>query len=187
MGIQQSNLRAVGLAPALFAAACATRDPAVTTANTASAGNWRIERQVDRITGAPLASALLVTRNASNSTVAFPQPAMLQLTCFDKRPLVRLSFNFKVGSNRNSRLGYRFDDKPGHEIDARFLDDYKTVVIEDRAEVERFASELASSGTLYVLIRSLNAGRSSAEFKLDGAPAAIEAGFAGCRPAAHTG
>jgi hypothetical protein len=165
--------------PALLLGACA-RDPLVSTSQAVPAGNWRIERQVDRVTGAPLSSALLTTRASSNSAVPFPHPAMLQLTCFKEQPLVRLSFEFKVGSNRNSMLGYRFDDKPGHEIEARFLQDFKTVVIEDKAEVARFVGELATSSVLYVRIRSLNAGRSTAEFRLDGAPAAIEAAFAGC-------
>ena len=105
---------------------------------------------------------------------------MLQLMCFKDQPAVRLSFEFKIGSTRNAQLGYRFDEKPGHEIDARFLNDFKTVVIEDKAEVARFVSELATSSQLYVRIRSLNPGRSSAEFQVAGAPAAIEAGFAGC-------
>jgi hypothetical protein len=33
---------------------------------------------------------------------------------------------------------------------------------------------------LYVRITSINAGRSTAEFRLDGAPEAVTAGFAGC-------
>lgn len=36
---------------------CVTRDPAVSVSNTTPSGNWRIERTVDRITGAPLPSA----------------------------------------------------------------------------------------------------------------------------------
>lgn len=161
-------------------AACVTPDPLVSSSSATPVGNWRIERQVDRVTGAPLSSALLQTRTSSHSNVAFPQPAMLQLTCFREQPIVRLSFEFKVGSDRNSMLGYRFDDKPGHEADARFLQDYRTVVIEDKTDVARFVSELATSKVLYVRIRSLNAGRTTAEFRLDGAAAAIEAGLAGC-------
>ena len=53
-------------------------------------------------------------------------------------------------------------------------------MIEDRAAVTTFANELATSSTLVIRIRSLAAGRTTAEFKLDGAPAAIEAAFAGC-------
>ncbi len=54
------------------------------------------------------------------------------------------------------------------------------MVIEDRVAVTTFANELASSNVLVIRIRSLAAGRTTAEFKLDGAPTAIEAAFAGC-------
>ena len=51
----------------LLLAAC-TRDPYVstTTGNTTPAGEWRIERQVDRVTGAPISSAILMTSQVSN-------------------------------------------------------------------------------------------------------------------------
>ena len=86
----------------------------------------------------------------------------------------------KIGSNKNATLGYRFDEKPGHEPKARFLADFRTAVLEEKAEVAQFVGELATSNLLYVRIRSLNAGRSTAEFRLNGAPAAIEAAFANC-------
>ena len=143
------------------------------------AGNWRIERQVDPITSAPFSISYLMT-TASNSAVDFPRPAGLGLTCFKGEPLVRFSFEFKVGSTKNSVLGYRFDEKPGREVEARFLQDFKTVVIEDKSDVAAFVDELATSNVLYLRIRSLNMGRTAAEFRLTGAPAAIEAGFAGC-------
>lgn len=165
---------------ALLLSACAARDPLVSNAAAVPSGNWRIASQVDRITGAPLSSATLATRSSSNSAEPFPLPAGLQLLCFKDQPTVRLAFEFKVGSNQNSVFGYRFDEKPGREIKARFLQDFKTVVIEDKAEVAQFVSELATSDVLYVRIRSLNAGRTAAEFRLNGAPAAIEAAFTGC-------
>jgi hypothetical protein len=61
------------------------------------------------------------------------------------------------------------------------------VIIKDPHEVAQFASELATSDGLYVRIRSLNAARTSAEFKVAGAPAAIAAAYAGCplAPGAH--
>jgi hypothetical protein len=164
----------------LMLSACAARDPLVSSAAAVPSGNWRIERQMDRITGAPLASAFLMTKTSSNSAEPFPQPSQLQLLCFKDAPIVRLVFEFKVGSNQNSVFGYRFDEKPGREIKARFLQDFKTVVIEDKAEVAQFVSELATSDVLYVRIRSLNAGRTAAEFRLNGAPTAIEAAFTGC-------
>jgi hypothetical protein len=160
--------------------ACSGRDPFVTNAAVVPSGNWRIERVVDRITGAPLPSATVRTLS-SNSAEPFPQPAALQLTCFKDQPIVRIGFDFKVGSNRNSVLGYRFDDKPGRELEKpRFLQDFHSVVIEDKAEVAQFVSELATSKVVYIRIRSLNAGRTAAEFRLDGAQAAIEAGYDGC-------
>jgi hypothetical protein len=165
---------------ALLLGACVARDPTVSTANAVPSGNWKIERQVDRITGAPLSSAFLMTRTVSNSTVVFPQPAMLQLLCFKSQPTVRIAFPFKVGSVHNSEFGYRFDEKPGHEAVARFLAGYTTVIVDDKAEVAQFVSELATSNELYVRIRSLTAGRSTADFRLDGAPAAISAAYAGC-------
>lgn len=161
--------------------ACAGRDPYVAAPATTASGNWKIERQIDRITGVPVPSAMIIIQNASNSFAAQASPASIQLTCFDGKPLVRFAFAFKVGTDTNSILGYRFDEKPGHDnVPARFLQDYRTVVIEDRAAITTFADELATSAMLIMRVRSLSAGRTTAEFKLDGAPAAIEAAFAGC-------
>ena len=44
----------------------------------------------------------------------------------------------------------------------------------------RFANEMATSNVLYMHIRALNARRTSAEFKIDGAPVAIAAAYASC-------
>ena len=161
--------------------ACAARDPYVAEPATTTSGNWKIEKQVDRITGVPVPSAMLIIDNASNSFADYAKPASMQLTCFEGKPMVRFAFEFKVGTDPNSTLGYRFDEKPGHDnVAARFLQEYRTVVIEDRAAVTTFAGELVSSSGLVIRIRSLAAGRTTAEFKLDGAPAAVDAAFAGC-------
>ncbi len=166
--------------PVLLLGACAQRDPAVTISDTTNLGNWLIERQVNRATGTAISSARVATRSSSNSAVVFAQLAGLQLTCFKRQPIVRFTFLFKVGANRNTELSYRFDGKPGHQADARILRDNKIVVIEDRAAVAQFVNDLATSQVLYVFIRSLNGPRSSAEFEVGGAPAAIEAGLADC-------
>lgn len=171
------------LGPAVIAALSlcgCLRDPYVSTAVTEPSGSWRIERQADRVTGVPINSAFVITRTSSNSAVAFPQPAVLNLSCFLGKPLVRFAFEFKIGTNLNSFLGYRFDQKPGHEIGGRFVANSTSVVIDEPAEVAQFVNELRDSSLLYVRIRSLNAGRTSAEFQVDGAPAAIEAVLAGC-------
>jgi hypothetical protein len=166
---------------ALPLAGCFGRDPIVSTSFAAPVGNWRVERQTDRITGAPLSSVILTTRDCSNSVVDFRQPAMLQVACFKDAPIVRFAFDFKIGSNVNSELGYRFDEKLGHEIKARFLQDFKTVVIEKPAEVAQFLGELETSALLYVRIRSLNMGRTAAEFRLEGGADAMKEALAGCR------
>lgn len=165
--------------PALLLGAC-LRDPYVYASATEPVGNWRIEKQTDRVTGAPINSAYVITRTSSNADSIVPQPAMMSIGCFMGSPVVKFAFEFKVGTNLNSYLGYRFDEKPGHEMGARFLGNSSAVVIEDKAEVAQFIKELATSSVLYVRIRSLNAGRSAAEFKVDGAAAAIDAALAGC-------
>ena len=158
---------------------CAARDPAVSSSDTIAAGNWKIERQIDRITGTPLASAML-SASSSHTSEPFPKHVLMQLTCFNKAPLIRFAFEVKVGTTRNAVLGYRFDERPGHEINARFLNDDKVAVIEDGAEVAQFVDELSTAQSLYLRIRSLSFGRATAEFHLDGAPAALAAAFANC-------
>jgi hypothetical protein len=86
-------------------------------------------------------------------------------------------------SSPASTASNRFDERPGHDnVDARFLHEHRTVVIEDGAEIARFVDELATANNLLIRARSLNAGRTSAEFKIDGAPKAITAAFATCPP-----
>jgi hypothetical protein len=179
-------LRLVPAVAALLTCACA--DPYVvapitagTPGNWVSAGDWRIERQTDRVTGKPISSAVLVTHKSSNSQSPLTtQNASMQIGCFMGKPIVEFGFTNKVGTDPNSFLGYRFDEKPGHEIGARFLQKANAVVIEEKAEVAQFIGEMASSHSLYVRLRSLNAGRTSAEFTVDGAPEAIKAALADC-------
>lgn len=122
-----------------------------------------------------------------NGDLAFAPPARMDLACFKQHPAVIIVFAFKIGSTRNAEFSYRFDDKPGHVPRMRVVNDYKTVIIEDPHEVALFANELATADVLYVRIRALNAARTSAEFKVAGAPAAIAAAYAGCplTPDAH--
>jgi hypothetical protein len=166
---------------ALLLGGCTARDPYVSYNNTVSSGEWRIERQADRITGNSIASALLSTRNSSHSGVDYAQPAQMQLTCFEGKPVVRFAFEFKIGSDRNSALGYRFDDKPGRDnVESRILLGYTVIVIEDKTAVAQFVDELLNSNVLYLRIRSLNSGRTTAEFRVAGAGAAVQAAFADC-------
>jgi hypothetical protein len=165
----------------LLLGACNASDPYVRSAGQVPSGNWRVDRQTDRITGAPVSSAQLLTSNASHSGIDFKQPAAMQLTCFEGRPVVRISFDFKIGSDKNTILGYRFDDKPGRDnVESRVLLGYQHIVIEEKAAVAQFIDDLAGASVLYIRIRSLNAGRTTAEFRLDGSAAAVQAAFADC-------
>ena len=156
------------------------RDAYVTGDEETRSAEWYISRQIDPVTGAPLPSAA-VFGYASNSYVDFPKVSNFQLTCFDGRPLVRFSFAFKIGNDRESVFGYRFDDKPGHiNVDARVIKDRQMFVIEEPAALATFLSELPGSRRLYIRIRSLIAGRTSAEYPLEGSEAALKAAFANC-------
>jgi hypothetical protein len=115
----------------LLLAGCAGHDPYVTGGATRTVGHWRIEQQVDRVTRAPVSNAQIGTTNVSNGGIPFPPPARMQLLCFKEQPSVLIVFGFKIGSTRNAELGYRFDDKPGHQPTVRIVEVYKSLVIED--------------------------------------------------------
>ncbi|MEI8152758.1 MAG: hypothetical protein WCG92_14300 [Hyphomicrobiales bacterium] len=171
-------LAVIGLVLTLPLAGC-MRDPYVSTTSFVQSGSWQVDRTADRVTGVPISSAGVKT-TASNTDEPYPRPASMQLLCFINKPVVSFRFEFKMGIESGSFLGYRFDDKPGHETNARFMAAARTVVIEDDAEVAQFVGELATSNMLYIRIRSFSAGRTTAEFKVDGAPAAIAAAYATC-------
>lgn len=166
---------------ALMLGGCGTlRDPYVTSAGDTTSGNWKIAHQPDKITGEDLPSAT-VRAMASNTYAANARGSLLQMTCFDKQPVVRFAFEFKIGSDKNTILGYRFDDKPGHDsVAARVLTGDTSIVIDNPAAVAQFIGDLAGSHKLYVRIRSLTIGRTTAEYPIEGADAAVQAAFAGC-------
>lgn len=148
-------------------------------AGTAPATSWKIDRKPDPISGAGANAWVLATRVTARPG-KLPRPAGLQILCFKKEPVIRLQFGERVGSNRSATLAYRFDEKPGRDANARFLTDYKTVVIEEKADVVKFAGELATADTLIVSFDSLVIGKTNAAFPVRGALAAMEAAFAQC-------
>lgn len=156
------------------------------TATEPEAGAWKIERGQDRILGKPAGAAQLSarSRNTRQQELRYPydqlQLGSLHLSCFENAPVVRFEFNHRIGSNRTSVLSYRFDDKPGHDAQARFLHTFKVALIEDRNEVARFVEQLRQSNTLYVRVVSHVAGTSTVEFPLKGAPVAIDAAYQAC-------
>lgn len=176
-----------GLVQSLAAGAAAVLAGCVTDDGASiRSGSWRIDQRPDRITGTPVAGAFTATSRATNSYILGPDTAVLQLTCFEQRPIVKITFHFKIGSDRNTSLGYRFDDRPGRDsVESRVLLGSRVIVIEDGAAVQQFVSDLRGSAQLFVRIRSLNAGTTAAEFKVDGSEPAIEAAYASCPPPAQ--
>jgi hypothetical protein len=144
-------------------------------------GSWQIDQRPDRITGSPVGGAYTMKWGATSSTFIGIRNASLQLTCFETKPIAKIAFEFKIGSDRNTSMGYRFDDKPGRDsVESRVLLGYRVIVIEDNAALQQFIDDLRGSSKLYVRIRSLNAGVSSAELNVDGSEQAIEAAYAAC-------
>ena len=162
---------------ALALAAC-SGDP---TLKRFKAGAWEIEGKVDRVSDKPnyVASILTRSRNYGAEPLAL-ELANLQLLCFDNAPVVYFKFTEKVGSNRNSRLTYRFDQNPGHSVTVRILRDSKTIVIENHDDVARFVDEMRTASNLIVQVFSLTQFLSTADFKVEGAQKAIDAVYAGC-------
>jgi hypothetical protein len=158
-----------------------TLDPFVTEHGETRVHDWWIPHQVDRVTGAVLPSAY-VYAEASNSNLVYPRVSSLLLTCMPgNRPLVRFAFDFKIGSHLNTTLGYRFDDLPGHEIvPTRVVRGNQIIVIEEPDAIAVFVAELEKAETLYVRIRSINGGRTSVEYPVEGAWNAVRAAFANC-------
>jgi hypothetical protein len=144
-----------------------------------SAGSWAISQQIDRISGATTTRAHLSAFTVSGKGQHMGL-AHIDLQCFDKRPIVRLRYPFRVGANCTAIVEYRFDRHPGRKANARFMPDFRTIVIEDKAEVMQIADGLASSAVLYVRVSSLYVGRAEAEFRVPGAGVAIDAAYAEC-------
>jgi hypothetical protein len=156
------------------------RDPYVTADGETMAGNWFIAHQTDRVTGAELPSAIVFAL-ASNSYVDYPRASQMQLTCVDRKPVVRFAFDFRIGNDRDSVLGYRFDARPGHEnVEARVLRGQKILILEDDTALALFLSELPGASKVYVRVRSMTLGRTAAEYELDGSAAAMRAAYADC-------
>jgi hypothetical protein len=157
-----------------------TEEAALTATAPPAPSAWTINRKIDRITGQPAPTAHVITTKTSRSGRHLLGGVAVELLCFENKPVVKVVFSLRAGANKNSTLAYRFDEKPGHDAKATFLQDHKSIVIDEKAEVARFLDELATSSTLFVRVTSLFVGNSSAEFRVHGGKDAIEAAYAPC-------
>ncbi len=168
-----------GLLIAGSLAACSVGPEPKLTATAGPLSNWEVILASDAIFGQSRIATLRMNYNVNLATGDIRTGAF-DLMCFKKSPLVRLRFNYKVGSNKSANLAYRFDDNQGVEPKARFLRDFSTIVIDDPSEVRRFLVELTSASKLVMRVDSLIVGRTNIEMNVQGAPAAIEAALAAC-------
>lgn len=193
VGLGASVVRAgIAVIAALALGACASQNvglappaaPATALAEDApppSTGEWKFDHRVDRATGQQVGKVYVITTKVTaRAGKLFAKPAGLQLQCFKDQPVVLVKFTQKIGSNRSARTAYRFDDKPPRDAAARFLPDYKSIVIEDRAAVRQFVADLRGANTLFVSINSLVVGATRAEFPVRSPEPAIASGFAAC-------
>jgi hypothetical protein len=142
------------------------------------AGNWKFVKRTDLVLGTVTVVRLyLQSYDFNKNEIEYTE---LELSCFKQQPVVKLQFPFKVGSNRSATLAYRFDEKPVRESSARFLQDFRTIVLEDKNEVADFIKELGTAQMLALSVDSLIVGRTSLRLKVQGAPQAIEAAYAAC-------
>jgi hypothetical protein len=176
------------IAAMIFACALASTLGACTGGNFSTplsgTGEWKLGHRADRVADEPIQSAGLTTRSrntkAERNDPAVPQNASLQLICFDGEPVVRFYFTHEVGSDRNSRLTYKFDNKPAAKPNARILQDFQTVMLEDKKDVVTFANDLREAKKLDITVSGLVSGNTVAEFNVEGGAAAIEASYKTC-------
>lgn len=172
----------VGIAAAVLLGACAgdtVRTEAVQVQNKPDTGQWKFERRND-----PISETQVTTAWLSIGKYDFLSGKIyageLQLMCFRNQPVIRLSFNLKVGSDRTAALAYRFDERPGHSAKASFFAREKIIVIDNKSEVAQFVDQLGTAQTLFLRVTRLRAGTFTAKFPVQGASHAIEAAYAEC-------
>jgi hypothetical protein len=152
------------------------------TAAAESSGDWQISTRVDSVTGAKILNVKLEARKTAHDGLFLPPHALLQLGCLKNHPLIHFTFAFQIGSKGDSEISYRFDEQPAQPVEARILRGLRIMVIEDKKEVATFFDGLAAANALYVVVSSLDKGRTSAEFRVAGAQTAIEWIAANCGP-----
>jgi hypothetical protein len=165
------------LAVAMSLAACSANPPLA--GGSGPLHKWRLTQHEDAVFGPSLIASIPMGYSASLLTGEL-RTGMLDLMCFKQQPIVRIRFNYKIGSNASAAVAYRFDDKPGAEAKARFLRDHATIVIDDPSEVRRFLAGLATAGKMVMRVDSLVAGATNIELDVQGGAPASEQALAGC-------
>jgi hypothetical protein len=170
------------VALAVLVGIASARGPLIAGAAAESSGDWQINVRTDSITGAKILNVKLEARKTAHDGLFLPPDAVLQLGCLKSHPLIHVSFAFQIGSKGDSEISYRFDQQPTEPVEARILRGLRIMVIEDKKEVAKFIDGLATANALFLVISSLDKGRTSAEFRVAGAQTAIDWITVNCGP-----
>jgi hypothetical protein len=135
---------------------------------------------VDPITGKPDLSAVVISNNSRHAGDLIPGKAIMEITCFKGQPIVQFDFGVKIGTNADTSLGYRFDEKPGHEIAPHILRGNRTALIDKTKDVAQFISEARTSRVLVLRLDSRGRGRTTTEFQLGNGGKVIDTIVAMC-------
>lgn len=174
----------LALISTLLVQVCLGRGPPSTPAEAASSGDWQITQKVDSVTGSKLTNVLLRSSKTTHDGLMFAPNAVMQFVCLKGRPLIHLMFGFQIGSKADTEVSYRFDEGPAQPVQPRILRGLQIAVIENKAEVAEFLRALPTANALYLVVNSLAEGRTSAEFRVSGAQAAVDVISAVCTPGA---
>lgn len=135
------------------------------------------------VSGSQVTTAWLSIRRYNFLSTTFYE-GELQFLCFKTRPVIRLAFNLRVGSDKTAALACRFDQNPERYAKAKFFAQEKFIVIDDGKEVADFSNQLQSAQSLFLRVTRLRGGSFTAKFPVHGAQHAIDTAFAEC-PIAH--
>lgn len=163
----------------LVLVACAGDPVRTAVPDQPNTGQWKFEQRSDPVSGSQVTTAWLSISRYHFLSAKFYE-GELQLMCFKTRPVVRLAFNLRIGSDKTAALAYRFDENPGRYAKAKFFAREKFIVIDDRKEVADFVEQLQSAQSLFLRVTRLRAGSFTAKFPVHGGQHAVDAAFAEC-------
>jgi hypothetical protein len=137
-----------------------------------------------RIGGGDRPAALL--EGSVHTTVKVFGRADLELTCYRKKPRVRVGFDVRLGRGGRIPLSYRFDEKPFQTATVRIRSSRRNhLVLEEPVAVGTFLEGLRSAKVLKLDIRAFGEWH-TALFLLYGVEEAIDTALGPCKSAAST-
>ncbi|MBS7741438.1 MULTISPECIES: hypothetical protein [unclassified Chelatococcus] len=158
------------IAGALLLAGCQTAGQ-----SDATVSDWKIEQKQDEISGKVRTNISATTVKVDLTSHSGIHAAVLGLSCTKGAPSIMVYYDWPVGTTNNAAISYRFDDAPGVDVKNFRMMNLQAVVIDNKAEVSKFLSQLPTARTLYFRVSSPVAGQSNALFGVRGGSMALDA------------